>query len=46
MTLHLKDARVVYIEPSFRDSVVKYITDPTIAYLLLNIGLLGSYSVS
>lgn len=41
VTLHLKDARVVYIEPSFRDSVVKYITDPTIAYLLLNIGLLG-----
>jgi len=41
VTLHLKGAEVVYIEPSFRDTVVKYITDPTIAYLLLNIGLIG-----
>ncbi|MCD6372513.1 MAG: nodulation protein NfeD [Thermococcus sp.] len=41
VVLHLRDAKVVYIEPSFRDTVVKYITDPTIAYLLLNIGLIG-----
>ncbi len=41
VTLHLKDAEVVYIEPSFRDTVVKYITDPTIAYILLNIGFIG-----
>ncbi|ASJ12905.1 NfeD family protein [Thermococcus thioreducens] len=41
VTLHLKDAEVVYIEPSFRDTVVKYITDPTIAYLLLNLGFIG-----
>ena len=41
VTLHLKNARLVYIEPSFRDTVVKYITDPTIAYLLLNLGFIG-----
>ncbi|ASJ11021.1 nodulation protein NfeD [Thermococcus sp. P6] len=41
VTLHLKDARLVYIEPSFKDTVVNYITDPTIAYVLLNIGILG-----
>ncbi len=41
VTLHLKDAEVVYIEPSFRDTVVKYITDPTIAYILLNLGFIG-----
>ncbi|NJE10735.1 nodulation protein NfeD [Thermococcus sp. MAR1] len=41
VTLHLRNARLVYIEPSFRDTVVKYITDPTIAYLLLNLGFIG-----
>ncbi|ASJ07475.1 NfeD family protein [Thermococcus pacificus] len=41
VTLRLRDARLVYIEPSFRDTVVKYITDPTIAYLLINIGMIG-----
>ncbi len=41
VVLHLKDARIIYIEPSFRDTVVKYITDPTVAYLLLNIGMIG-----
>jgi membrane-bound serine protease (ClpP class) len=41
VVLRLKDARIEYIEPSFRDTVVKYITDPTIAYLLINIGMIG-----
>ncbi|NJE04863.1 nodulation protein NfeD [Thermococcus sp. M36] len=41
VVLHLKDARIVSIESSFRDTVVKYITDPTIAYLLLNLGFIG-----
>ncbi|ASJ04939.1 NfeD family protein [Thermococcus barossii] len=41
VTLHLRNAELVYIEPSFRDTVVKYITDPTIAYLLLNLGFIG-----
>ena len=41
VVLHTKNARVVYIEPSFRDTVVKYITDPTIAYLLINLGMIG-----
>ncbi|AFL95828.1 hypothetical protein CL1_1631 [Thermococcus cleftensis] len=41
VTLHLRDAELMYIEPSFRDTVVKYITDPTIAYLLLNLGFIG-----
>ncbi|QDA31499.1 nodulation protein NfeD [Thermococcus indicus] len=41
VVLHIKNANVVYLEPSFRDTVVKYITDPTVAYLLLNIGFIG-----
>ncbi|AEK73949.1 nodulation protein nfeD [Thermococcus sp. 4557] len=41
VVLHIKNADVVYLEPSFRDTVVKYITDPTVAYLLLNIGFIG-----
>ena len=41
VVLHLKDASIVHLQPSFRDTVIKYITDPTIAYLLLNIGFIG-----
>ncbi|NJE85734.1 nodulation protein NfeD [Thermococcus sp. CX2] len=41
VVLHLRDARVVYLEPSFKDTVIKYITDPTIAYVLLNLGFIG-----
>ncbi|WP_297465780.1 nodulation protein NfeD [Thermococcus sp.] len=41
VVLHLRNARVVHIEPSLRDEVVRYITEPTIAYLLLNLGILG-----
>lgn len=41
VVLHLRDARVVYLEPSFKDTVIRYITDPTIAYVLLNLGFIG-----
>ena len=41
VVLHTRNARVVQIEPSFRDTVVRYITDPTIAYLLINLGMIG-----
>ncbi|ACJ16545.1 nodulation protein nfeD [Thermococcus onnurineus NA1] len=41
VVLNFKDARVVYLKPSFKDTVVKYITDPTIAYILLNLGFIG-----
>ncbi|NJD99795.1 nodulation protein NfeD [Thermococcus sp. LS1] len=41
VVLNFKDARVVYLQPSFKDTVVKYITDPTIAYILLNLGFIG-----
>ncbi|AEH24318.1 NfeD family protein [Pyrococcus yayanosii] len=39
VTLHLRGARVVYLEPSFKDKLITYITDPTIAYLLLTLGI-------
>ena len=41
VVLHLKGSRVVYINPSIRDSLVQYITDPTIAYMLINLGIIG-----
>jgi membrane-bound serine protease (ClpP class) len=42
-TLALKDVRVVPIEQSFRTKVLKTISDPNIAYILLMIGLAGLY---
>lgn len=39
--LHLKDARIVYLRPSFKDTVIQYITDPTVAYILLTLGIWG-----
>jgi membrane-bound serine protease (ClpP class) len=41
VTLNFTNARVVEIGPSFKDEVVRYISDPTIAYVLINIGILG-----
>ncbi len=41
VTLNFTNARIVSIEPSFKDEVVRYISDPTIAYVLINIGILG-----
>lgn len=41
VTLNFTNVRVVTIGPSFKDEVVRYISDPTIAYVLINIGILG-----
>ncbi len=42
-TLALKDVRVVPIKETFRTKVLKTISDPNIAYILLMIGLAGLY---
>ncbi len=42
-TLALKDVKVVPIEESFRTKVLKTISNPNIAYILLMIGLAGLY---
>lgn len=42
-TLALKDVKVVPIKESFRTKVLKTISDPNIAYILLMIGLAGLY---
>ncbi len=39
--LHLKGAPLVYLKPSFKDTVIQYITDPTVAYILLTLGIWG-----
>ncbi len=41
VVLHLTGVRVVYLGQSFKDVLINYITDPTIAYLFLNLGILG-----
>jgi membrane-bound serine protease (ClpP class) len=43
VTLRTKGAPLVRIEPSFRDQVLRVISDPTIAYILLLLGLAGLY---
>jgi membrane-bound serine protease (ClpP class) len=43
VTLRTKGAALVRIEPSFRDRVLQVISDPTIAYILLLLGLAGLY---
>jgi membrane-bound serine protease (ClpP class) len=43
VTLRTKGAPLVRIEPSFRDRVLRVISDPTIAYILLLLGLAGLY---
>ncbi len=43
VTLNFTDVRIVQMGPSFKDEVVKFITDPTVAYVLLNIGILGLF---
>ena len=42
-TLELKEVRIVPIKESFRTKVLKTISDPNIAYILLMIGLAGLY---
>ncbi|USG99199.1 nodulation protein NfeD [Thermococcus argininiproducens] len=39
ITLDLKGAELRYLEPSLKDKVVTYITDPAIAYVLLTLGI-------
>jgi membrane-bound serine protease (ClpP class) len=43
VTLHTKGAEVTRIEMGLRDKILKVISDPTIAYMLLMLGLAGLY---
>jgi len=43
VTLRTADLKKVYYKPGFRDKVLKTISDPNIAYILMMIGLAGLY---
>jgi len=43
VTLKTKDLVKTYYEPGFRDAVLRVISDPNIAYILMMIGLAGLY---
>jgi len=43
LTLHTKEATVRTVEMTLRDKILKIISDPTIAYILLLLGLAGLY---
>jgi len=43
VTLKTKDLEKIYYEPGFRDAVLRVISDPNIAYILMMIGLAGLY---
>ena len=43
VTLKTKDLVKTYYEPGFRDAVLRVISDPNIAYILMMIGLAGMY---
>ena len=43
VTLKTREAKIVEVEMSFRDKVLKVISDPTIAYILLILGMAGLY---
>jgi len=43
VTLKTKDLVKTYYEPGFRDAVLRIISDPNIAYILMMIGLAGLY---
>lgn len=43
ITLKTADLKKVYYRPGFRDKVLKTISDPNIAYILMMIGLAGLY---
>lgn len=43
ITLKTKTAKIVELEMSFRDRVLQVITNPTIAYILLILGMAGLY---
>jgi membrane-bound serine protease (ClpP class) len=43
ITLKTKTARIVEVEMSFRDKILSVISNPTIAYILLILGMAGLY---
>ncbi len=43
VTLETKDLKLVYVTPGWRDNVLKTISNPNIAYILMMIGLAGLY---
>ena len=43
LTLRTKDLAKTYYHPGFRDKILKTISDPNIAYILMMIGLAGLY---
>ena len=43
VTLKTSDLKISYYHPGFRDKVLKTISDPNIAYILMMIGLAGLY---
>lgn len=43
VTLQTKAATITEVEMSFRDKILKVISDPTIAYILLILGMAGLY---
>lgn len=43
LTLETKDLAKTYYHPGFRDKILKTISDPNIAYILMMIGLAGLY---
>ena len=43
LTLETKDLKLVYVTPGWRDRILKTISNPNIAYILMMIGLAGLY---
>jgi membrane-bound serine protease (ClpP class) len=43
LTLETKDMKIVYVTPGWRDKILKTISNPNIAYILMMIGLAGLY---
>ena len=43
LTLKTKDLKLVYVTPGWRDRILKTISNPNIAYILMMIGLAGLY---
>ncbi|WP_297474989.1 nodulation protein NfeD [Thermococcus sp.] len=41
VTFNFTNARVVTLEPSIKDELINFITNPSIAYVLLNLGIIG-----
>ncbi|NPA47534.1 MAG: nodulation protein NfeD [Thermococci archaeon] len=39
--LNFTNVHVVYVSPSLKDRIVSYITDPTVAYLLMELGIIA-----